>query len=385
MATTKDRFDTRLIHAGEPQPRIEGAVTLPIFQSATYLNGGQGSYHDVRYIRLNNTPNHLALHAKLAALEDAEAALVTSSGMAAISSSLLSVLSTGDHLLVQDCLYGGTHSLVTQDLPRLGIHATFIDARAPSSWEKALQPRTRAIYVESLTNPLLQVADLPAVVAFARAHRLVSIIDNTFATPLNYPAAGRGFDLSVHSATKYLNGHSDLVAGAVIGSRQRVDAVKHRLDHWGGTLDPHACFLLQRGLKTLGLRVRHQNQSALALATFLAGHPAVRRVHHPGLPSHPDHARARELFGGCAGTFSFELTGDAARADRFIQAVRLPQVAPSLGGVDSLITRPALTSHVGLSPQERERAGIPDGLVRLSVGLEDTEDLIADLAQALDR
>ena len=285
MATSKDRFDTRLIHAGEPEPRIEGAVTLPIFQSATYLQGAAGRYNDVRYIRLNNTPNHLVLHAKLAALEEAEAALVAGSGMAAISSCLLSVLSAGDHMLVQNCLYGGTHSLVTQDLPRLGIRHSFIDAHDPSSWERALDPRTRVIYVESLTNPLLQVGDLPAVVAFARAHGLVSIIDNTFATPLNYPAAGRGFDLSVHSATKYLNGHSDLVAGAVMGTRARVEAAKHRLDHWGGTLDPHACFLLHRGLKTMGLRVRHQNQSALTLARFLAAHPAVRRVHHPGLES----------------------------------------------------------------------------------------------------
>jgi cystathionine beta-lyase/cystathionine gamma-synthase len=383
MATSKDRFDTRLIHAGEPEPRIQGAVTLPIFQSATYLHAGEGGYHDVRYIRLNNTPNHLALAAKLAALEEAEAGLVAASGMAAISGCFLSVLSAGDHLLVQDSLYGGTHSLVTQDLPRLGIRHTFIDGRDPSGWERALDPRTRAIYVESLTNPLLQVADLPAVVAFARAHGIVSIIDNTFTTPLNYPAAGRGFDLSVHSATKYLNGHSDLVAGAVMGRRERVDAVKQRLDHWGGTLDPHACFLLHRGLKTLGLRVRHQNQSALDLARFLAAHPAVRRVHHPGLETHPDHARARDLFTGCAGTFSFELHGDAARADRFLQRVRLPCVAPSLGGVDSLITRPALTSHVGLSPEQRQRAGITDALVRLSVGIEDTEDLIEDFRQAL--
>jgi cystathionine beta-lyase/cystathionine gamma-synthase len=385
MATSKDRFDTRLIHAGEPQPRIEGAVTLPIFQSATYLHGGDSGYHDVRYSRLNNTPNHLVLGAKLAALEEAESALVTGSGMAAIGTTLLSVLSAGDHLLVQDCLYGGTHGLVTQDLPRLGIRHTFVDGRDPSSWERALEPRTRAFYCESLTNPLLQVADLPAAVTFSRAHNLASIVDNTFATPLNYPAVARGFDLSVHSASKYLNGHSDLVAGAVMGSRARVDAVKQRLDHWGGTLDPHACFLLHRGLKTMALRVRHQNQSALALASFLAGHRAVRRVHHPGLASHPDHDRARALFAGYGGTFSFEIDGDAARTDRFLRALRLPCVAPSLGGVDSLINRPSLTSHVGLSPEERARTGIVDSLVRFSVGIEASEDLLEDLAQALDR
>jgi cystathionine beta-lyase/cystathionine gamma-synthase len=365
MANTEHDLDTRLIHAGEPAPRIEGAVAMPVFQSATYLNGAEGRYHDVRYIRLNNTPNHVALHAKLATLEDAEAALVTASGMAAITSSLLAVLSAGDHLLVQDCLYGGTHAFITQDLPRLGIRHTFIDARAPESWERAREPRTRAIYVESMTNPLLQVGDLPAVVAFARRHGLVSLIDNTFTTPVNYRAAGNGFDLSLHSATKYLNGHSDVVAGAVIGRRDHVEAAKHKL-------------------KTLGLRVRQQNQSALALARFLETHPAVKRVHHPGLESHPDHARAMALFGGFAGTFSFELAGDAARADRFMSALRLPCVAPSLGGVDSLVTRPALTSHAGLTPDERARAGIPDALVRLSVGIEATQDLREDLRQALE-
>jgi cystathionine beta-lyase/cystathionine gamma-synthase len=384
MAERDPRLDTQLIHAGEPRPRIAGAVAMPIFQSSTFeLAPSGGGYHDVRYIRLNNTPNHVALHEKLAAIERAEAALVTASGMAAISSALLAVLGSGDHLLVQECLYGGTHSLVVQDLPRLGIRHTFIDAADPAGWERALEPTTRAIYVESMTNPLLQVADHTRVVEFARAHRLVSLIDNTFATPVNFRAVERGFDLSLHSCTKYLNGHSDIVAGAVLGRAALVQATKHKLDHLGGSLDPHACFLLHRGLKTMAVRVRHQNASALAIARFLEQHPAVRRVHHPGLESHPHHKRAQELFAGFGGTFSFELHGDVARADRFIAALELPVNAPSLGGVDSLVTRPALTSHAGLSAAERQRAGIADTLVRLSVGLEATEDLVADLARAL--
>jgi cystathionine beta-lyase/cystathionine gamma-synthase len=383
MAIRSHRVDTKLIHAGEPVPRIAGAVAMPVFQSATFLYGGESSYHDVRYIRLSNTPNHLALHQKLAALEDGEAALVTGSGMAAISASLLSVLSAGDHLLVQDCLYGGTHELIGKDLARLGISSTVIDVDEAGGWERHLRPTTRAIYVEAITNPLLQVGDLEAVVEFARAHRLVSMIDNTFATPINFSALARGFDLSIHSCTKYLNGHSDMVAGAVIGRGPLVEAVKHKLDHFGGTLDPHACFLLHRGLKTLAVRVRHQNQSALQIARFLAGHPRVKKVHYPGLESHPRHARARELFGGFGGMVSFELDGDVAAADRFIARNTLAQCAPSLGGVDSLITRPATTSHAGLEPAERRRLGITDTLIRFSVGLEATEDLIEDLGGAL--
>jgi len=383
MATRPHRIETKLIHAGEPVPRIAGAVAMPVFQSATFVYGGESNYHDVRYIRLNNTPNHLALHQKLAALEDGEAALVAGSGMAAISASLLSVLSSGDHLLVQDCLYGGTHDLISKDLTRLGISHTTIDVDEPGGWERHLRPDTKAIYVESITNPLLQVGDLEAVVEFARAHQLVSMIDNTFATPINFSAPARGFELSIHSCTKYLNGHSDIVAGAVIGQAQRVAAVKHKLDHFGGTLDPHACFLLHRGLKTLAVRVRQQNQSALQIARFLEAHPRVKKVHYPGLESHPRHARARELFSGFGGMISFELGGDVAVADRFISRNTLAQCAPSLGGVDSLVTRPATTSHAGLAVDERRRLGITDALIRFSVGLEATEDLIDDLNTAL--
>lgn len=377
------RIETALVHAGEPRPRIEGAVAMPVFQSSTFEFDGAGGYHDVRYIRLNNTPNHHVLHAKLAALESAEAALVAGSGMAAISATLLSLLSQGDHVLVHDTLYGGTHDFVTKDLPRMGIAHTFVDADDPASWAGALRPTTRAFYVETMTNPLLEVLDLPGVVAFCRERRVVSIVDNTCATPVGYRPIEHGFDLVVHSATKYLNGHSDIVAGVVCGGATRVQAVKHRLDHLGGTLDPHACFLLHRGIKTLALRFRHQSESALAIARFLERHPAVARVHYPGLESHARHARAREWFRGCGGLLSFELAGGLAAAERFVGRLMLPANAPSLGGAETLVTRPATTSHAGLSPEERARRGISDGLVRLSVGLEATEDLVEDLGRAL--
>lgn len=377
------RIETQLIHAGEPRPRIAGAVEMPIFQSAMFEYAGETSYHDLKYIRLNNTPNHLALHAKLAALEGAEAALVTASGMAAIATTLLTLLSAGDHVLAQNCLYGGTHALLTNDFARLGLAVEFVDGDDPDSWRAALRPSTRAIYVEAMTNPLLEVADLAAVAAFARRHGLVSIIDNTFATPVNFRPLEAGFDLAIHSATKYLNGHADIVGGAVAGSAQQIERITHRLNHLGGSMDPHAVFLLNRGLKTLALRVRHQNQSALRIAQFLQSHPAVARVNYPGLETHPRHERARRLFAGCGGVLSFELRGDAQRADDFMRSTTIPIIAPSLGGVHTLLTRPATTSHSGMSPEERLRLGIRDNLIRMSVGIEATEDLLEDFGQAL--
>ena len=383
MSESSLRIETKLVHAGEPLPRILGAVEMPIFQSATFEYGGEASYHDVRYLRTNNTPSQLALQAKIAALENAPAALVTASGMAAISTTLLTVLSAGDRLLAQSCLYGGTHDLMNRDFATLGLAVDFIDADRRESWQAQLRPTTRAIYVEAMTNPLLQVADLEAVVEFARAHGLISIIDNTFASPVNFRPIEAGFDLSIHSATKYLNGHADIVAGVVSGGAELIERIRHKANHLGGSLDPHAAFLLSRGLKTLALRVRYQNESTLRIARFLEGHRAVECVHYAGLESHPRHARARSLFAGFGGVLSFELKGPASRADEFAARVRLPIVAPSLGGVHTLLTRPATTSHAGLAPEERARLGIGDGLLRLSVGIESTEDLLEDLERAL--
>jgi cystathionine beta-lyase/cystathionine gamma-synthase len=383
MNLTEARIDTRLIHAGEPRPLIGGAVSLPIFQSATFAYGGDGAEEELRYIRLNNTPNHRALHAKLAALENAEAALVTASGMAAISAVLLTLLSPGDHLLVQDGLYGGTHGLIHQDLKRLGVAIDVVPDADPQTWADRVRPATKAFYVETITNPLMQVADLAAVPAFCREHGIASIIDNTFASPVNFRPAEWGFDLSLHSATKYLNGHSDIVAGAIIGRADLMESVLGMLNHLGASLDPHACFLLHRGLKTLALRVRQQNAGALAVARFLSDHPAVARVNYPGLENHPGHLRAKHLFNGFGGMLSFELRGGLAAAEAFFRRLQLPVVAPSLGGVETLITRPAATSHAGVDPAQRRRMGIDDGLVRLSVGIEAPDDLTADLNQAL--
>jgi cystathionine beta-lyase/cystathionine gamma-synthase len=377
------QIDTKLIHAGEPEPRIEGAVAMPVFQSVLYEGAKTTGYHDIPYIRLNNTPNHHVLHAKLAALEGAEAALVTASGMAAITTSLLTVLSAGDHLLAHASLYGGTHDFITQDLPNFGISYDFIDADDPGSWERHLKGTTRAVYVETMTNPLLEVVDLAAVPRFAREHGLVSLIDNTFASPVNFRPPEHGYDLSLHSCTKYLNGHSDITAGAVIGRADLVEDVRHKLNHLGGSLDPHSCFLLHRGMKTLALRVRHQNESALRIARFLEEAPGVTKVNYPGLPSHPRHARACELFAGCGGVLSFELDGGEEAAARFIERTEIPRKTVSLGGVESLITRPALSSHAGVSPEDRRRLGITDSLVRLAVGIEAVEDLIDDLDRAL--
>jgi cystathionine beta-lyase/cystathionine gamma-synthase len=377
-------IETKLIHAGEPEPRIDGAVSMPIFQTAMFLSAGEQSYHDIRYLRLNNTPNHVVLHDKLAALENAEAALVTASGMAAISTALLTLLSSGDHFLAQNCLYGGTNDLVTKELGEYGIEHDFIDASAPETWESKLRPSTKLVYIETIANPLMDVPNLKAVVEFAKANGLVTMIDNTFASPMNFRPAEWGIDLSLHSGTKYLNGHSDLVAGAVIGKAELVRQITHRLNHLGGTLDPHACFLLHRGIKTLAVRVGYQNASALALAKFLEKHPAVRRVNYPGLASHPGHAVAKELFNGFGGMLSFEIDGGVDVAERFMVKTQLPVIAPSLGGVETLLTRPAITSHSGLTPEERERVGISDGLIRVSVGIEHREELIADFAQAFE-
>jgi len=383
MGKTNREIDTKLIHAGEPNPLIQGAVSIPIFQSSTFEYAGQESYHDLRYIRLNNTPNHVALHEKLAALENGEAAVVSASGMAAISTTLLALLSAGDHFLAQNCLYGGTHDLITKDLPAYGISSDFICGKDADAWKKLLRPNTKAVYVESITNPLMQVADLKAIVEFSREHRLHSIIDNTFPSPINFRPLEHGFDLSIHSCSKYLNGHSDIVAGAVIGPEELISKITHKLNHLGGTLDPHACFLLHRGIKTLAVRLRQQNASAMEIARFLESRPEVETVHYPGLASHPQHNRARELFDGFGGMLSFELQGGVELAERFIRNTTIPICAPSLGGVESLITRPVTTSHACLSLEECKQVGISESLIRLSVGLEATVDMLSDFDQAL--
>lgn len=383
MAHEPRGLTTQLVHAGEPIPRVAGAVAMPVFQSSTFEFGGPGASSEVRYIRLSNTPNHAALAAKLAVVEASEAALVAASGMAAVSAAMLAVLKAGDHILVQDPLYGGTHAFVHHDLPDLGIEHDVVRGDLPETWKAKLRPTTRMVWVETIANPLLQVPELDAVVTFAREHGLVAAIDNTFASPVNYRPCAAGFDLAIESATKYLNGHTDIVAGVIAGRADLVERAALKLKHLGGSLDPHACFLLQRGLKTLALRIARHNANALTLAEFLERRDGVGRVHYPGLPSSPEHARAKRYLQGFGGMVSFELEGGAEAADAMFARLVLPAVAPSLGGVETLVTRPSTTSHAGLSPTERAGAGITDGLVRVSVGIEDAEDLVEDFDRAI--
>jgi cystathionine beta-lyase/cystathionine gamma-synthase len=331
---------------------------------------------------MNNTPNHKALAGKIAAIEGAEAAVVTSSGMAAITAVILAHVAAGDHVLLQRTVYGGTRTFFDHQAARFGLQFTPVDTTSPAGWDEALTPQTKVFYVEGISNPLLEVADLKAVVAFCKRNGLTAIIDNTFLTPVNYRPLEHGFDVVVHSATKYLNGHSDIVAGAIAGSHKAVEAAGGVLLHLGGTLDPHACFLLERGLKTLGLRVRQQNQTAMALAQALVDHPAVATVCYPGLPTDPGAARAA-AFRGCGGMVSFFLN-NAADADRFFEGLTIPIQAASLGGVETLAIQPALSTHLGMAKADLEALGITNALIRISVGIEDPSELIGDILRALD-
>jgi cystathionine gamma-synthase/cystathionine gamma-lyase/cystathionine beta-lyase len=379
------RIETLAVHSGARRPGPEGSVVFPIFQATVYAYEEGTDYHDIKYIRLSSTPSQQYLHGKLAALEGAEAALATSSGMAAATGCLMALLKSGDHVIAGDTLYGGTHTFLTEHAPRHGIASTFVDAGKPETWGAALRKESRLFLVETITNPMMRVPRLREVVRFAKEHGLTTVIDNTFATPVNFHPLAAGFDLAFHSATKYMNGHSDLVAGCVIGPAALVEKVRRTVNHYGGILDPHAGFLLTRGLKTLALRVRAQNGNGLALAKALQAHPKVAAVNYPGLESHPDHRHARDLLSGFGGMLSLRLRGGLAAVERFIPALRIPYHAPSLGGVETLVVRPSITSHAGLTRAERDAIGITDDLVRVSCGIEAAEDLIDDFTQALDR
>jgi cystathionine beta-lyase/cystathionine gamma-synthase len=378
-------IDTVAVHGGERRPGPDGSVVFPIYQGTVYeVEPGTG-YHDLKYIRLNSTPSQRYLHDKLAAVEDAEAAVATSSGMAAVTTILLSLMRAGDHLIASDCLYGGTHDFLTGHAADLGWTCSFVDAGRPETWEAARTERTRVFLAETITNPLMRVGMLDQAADFGRRAGIVTVIDNTFASPVNFRPLRAGFDVVFHSATKYLGGHSDLVAGAVMGSADLIERVRKTLNHFGGSLDPHAGFLLARGIKTLALRVQAQNATALALARFLEDHPAVAAVNYPGLESHPDHDRASRLLSGYGGMLSLRLRGGERAAQALLDAVTLAYAAPSLGGVETLITRPAVTSHAGMSAGDRDRLGITADLIRVSCGIEGTQDLIGDFAQALDK
>jgi cystathionine beta-lyase/cystathionine gamma-synthase len=373
------------VHAGEPRPRISDAITMPVFMSSTFVLGDPESFDDIRYIRLNNTPNHDALAQKLAALEGAEDALVTASGTAAISLSLLAFLEAGDHVIAPERIYGGTRKILDMMASRYRVEVTYVPIEEPARWASALRETTRVFYCESITNPHLEVGPLEAVVAFAREHGLVTMTDNTLATPVCFRPIEMGFDLVLHSASKYLNGHSDIVAGAVAGSAAHVGRVRKMANLQGVCLDPHACYMLHRGLKTLPVRMRAHLAGAERLARFLDAHDSVERVYFPGLEGAKSFARASAWFDGFGAMITFVPRGGVDVAEALLHELELAEIAPSMGGVETLVCRPATTSHAGLPDSLRLAMGVTDSMVRVSVGLEDPEDLCEDFARALER
>jgi len=372
------RPDTLCVHAGTHLDEGTGGVNSPIFTSTAYAYPNPANENV--YPRYFNVPNQRVIARKLAALEKGEDGVVFGSGMAAISTLLFAHLKPGDHAVFQADLYGGTYHLVATELARFGVEISF--ARKLTEFSAAVRPNTRVLYVESPSNPLLRCVDLAAVAQLGRERALLSVIDNTFASPINQTPLELGIDAVVHSGTKYLNGHSDVNAGVVVSSREVVRKVTECALSLGGMLDAHACYQLERGLKTLALRVRQQNENAGRLARFLQSHPAVACVIYPGLPAHPDHAVAARQMPGFGGMLSFELR-QPGQVDGMLERFQLATPALSLGGVETLVTVPSRTSHRTMAPEERQRAGISDGLVRVSVGIEDIADLTHDFDQAL--
>jgi len=386
----KEGFSTKAVHAGEAREKAGNAVTTPIFQTSTYtfrdshalIEYMEGHVEREEYGRYGN-PTQRAVERKLAALDGGEAALLFSTGMCAITTTLLAMLGRGGHLVLTEEGYRRTRQFCRTLLQRLGIDYTFVETGNYAALEAAIRPSTRLIFSESPTNPHLRVMDLERLADIGRQHNVKIAIDSTFATPYNQRPLDFGIDLVFHSATKYLGGHNDLMAGVVVGARGLVAAIRDMQAMLGGITDPHTSYLLVRGMKTLGLRMRQQNDNGMAVARFLEGHPRVRRVYYPGLSSHPDYKVACEQMKGFGGVVSFEIDGDMKMTSAFIDRLHIPYIAPSLGGVETLIEQPALMSYYEMTPEDRASIGIADELVRLSLGVEDTDDLIADLNQAL--
>lgn len=377
-------LSTRSIHAGLPPPVHGEGVVPPLVQSATYFYGRPDDASELRYSRYGNNPNQSIVAEKVAALEGTDAALVLGSGMAATAMTILALTRSGDHLVASRHLYGATKTLLESELPRRGVTTTFVDPDEPGAWREALRPRTRLLFLEIPTNPTLRVFDPAPVAELAREKGLVFAVDATFASPVNLRMAEHGADAVIQSATKYLGGHSDLVAGTVSGSRDLIEEVREMMKLYGPALDPHAAWLLERGIRTLPLRVARQNENALGLARWLQSRDEVERVLYPGLASHPDHEVAARLLDGFGGMLSLVLKGGGEGADRFQDGLELAMVAPSLGGVETLVSQPRHTSHVHVPAEERRALGIPDGFVRVSVGVEELEDLEEDFARAFE-
>lgn len=371
--------ETLCVHAGAISDTVYGGVNSPIYTSSAFGYLDQGH---VPYPRYYNTPNQRAVVEKVCALEGTEGGILFSSGMAAVSTSILAFAGAGDHVVMMDELYGGTHAFATSEFARLGISCSFCatDAEAIIA---AVRPQTKVIVIESPTNPLLSVVDIRKVAALAKERQVVTIIDNTFATPLYQNPHGMGIDVVVHSGTKYLGGHSDLCCGIALASREHIRRIRQIALSLGGSVNAATAALLERSLMTLAIRVERQSENAGRIARFLEGCPPVRRVNYPGLPSSPYHDLARGQMSGFGAMLSFELEPQAIAAERVVRQLRLIKPAVSLGGIETTICAPAVTSHAKMTAAERQRIGVSDGLLRLSVGIEQVTDLLADLEQAL--
>jgi cystathionine beta-lyase/cystathionine gamma-synthase len=387
MKKHKFRQETEAVRGGTDLAKKNGPLSTPIYQTSTFeVTDMQEQVHatnsDSFYTRYGN-PTHTVAENAIAELEGADAALLFSSGMAAITTSILTLVKAGDHIVAQRDIYGGAIKFFSKWLPKLGIETTFVDTNDIEQHESAIRPNTKILYVESPTNPTVRVVDLEKIAALARKHNLITAIDSTFSTPINCRPAEWGIDLVLHSGTKYFGGHSDLICGVAAGQRDLIDQIHQARTTFGGCIDPHAAFLLLRGIKTLAVRVERQNESALRIAEFLNRHPSVAKVHYPLLKAHPDYAIAKKQMTGAGGVVSFEVKGNGADACRVAEALNLFTLAPSLGGVDSLVTIPVLTSHYLVDPELLKKMGVTEQMIRLSVGIEHADDLIADLEKGL--
>lgn len=378
----KPSLATLVIHGARGAHAHGDAVVEPLVQSVNHLQE-PGTGDGLLYTRYGNTPNATRVQRRLAMLEGAEASLLLSSGMAATATALLALLRPGDHLLASQYIYGGTYRLLMEEFVRMGIVVQLVDPWEPRVWRKSIKKETRAIFLETPVNPTCRVLDLRPIAFLTKTSGIALVVDSTFASPVNFRPLEHGADVVIHSATKYLNGHHDILMGAVCGSESYIDEVLQKEMLWGQTPDPFACWLLERGLKTLDVRVQRSNESAQEIAAWAQKRKEVVQVHYPGLKSHPDHEIAKETLDGYGGMLALELKGGGKAADRFLKKLKLIAHAPSLGGVDSLVSEPRYTSHAKMTSAERAAIGIPDGFLRFSIGLESADDLIADLEQAL--
>ncbi len=381
MNQERKGLNTICTHVGEVEDKQFKGATSPLFMSSSY------AFQDVdvkRYPRYFNTPNQEALCKKVAALEHVEAGLIFGSGMAAISTSLMAFLKAGDHIVLQNALYGGTFNLVREEFEKFGIEYSFTEGLRPEDFEAKIKDNTKVLYIETPSNPLLRITDLKAITALSEKYSLISMIDNTFASPVNQNPADFGIDIVIHSATKYMGGHSDICAGAVASTEEYIERIFQLAKNFGGSLSDQTVWLLERSMKTMGLRVKAQNKNAQRLAEYLDNHNDISAVYYPGLASHPDHALAKSQMLGFGGMLSFELN-EAIDASLFQKSLRLIKPSMSLAGVESTVISPTQTSHALMSADERDRQGIRDGLIRFSVGIEEPEDLIADIEQAIQK